>query len=80
VVVHVENASVARRTVVASFGLENMADQTVPPLLVLRVVQEKALAYNSTQYRGTFPGSFRIDVMKDQKNKMKVIKATVKYI
>jgi hypothetical protein len=41
--VHVEDTSVADRTVMASFRLEDMADETVSSLFYLSIVQMKAL-------------------------------------
>ena len=42
VMVHIEHASVAGRAVVAPFGLENVAHETIPASLILRVSQVKA--------------------------------------
>jgi hypothetical protein len=79
VVIHIEDASVAGRTVVASFGLKDMADQAVSSSFVVWVVQEKSLQTLNklhgrrflTQKRGTLPGSLMI-VWKNENRNMKV--------
>jgi hypothetical protein len=48
VVVHVEHATIAGRTVVAPLWFENIAHQTVPSSLVLRVSVVEALHHKSS--------------------------------